>query len=240
MVAKMQIETRYYLLLLSFALVLTGCGRAASPPSVAAPTAPASTSSPPIPFNGAIVPGSYLIPSSEWSVADFTVTFPEGWTVQYGHVYAKHQDEDDEFTFYAVVVDEIYTDSCEGDGVPNEMGPEVDDLVAALREQPGLAASAPVETTLGGYPATRIDLQVEPGLDLEACRLAAFDVLALQVWYSAPADKYFVLGPDSPASVYILEVNGERQVFLTQHRLVTSAEDLAELQAVLDSIHIEA
>ena len=92
------------------------------------------------------------------------------------------------------------------------------------------------QTTLGGYPASRIDLTVPEGLDLKACRLEGN---GLQIWFSHPADDYFVLVPDGTASVYILDVDGQRQVFLTQHRAATSAEDLRELQGVLDSIHIE-
>jgi hypothetical protein len=38
--------------------------------------------------------------------------------------------------------------------------------------------------------------------------------------------------------VYIVDVDGDRQVFLS-YRSATSAEDVRELQAVLDSIHIE-
>ena len=34
--------------------------------------------------------GTYRIPTSAWSVTDFTVTLPEGWAVQYGHVFSKH------------------------------------------------------------------------------------------------------------------------------------------------------
>ena len=46
-----------------------------------------------------IEPGTYLMPSSAWSDADFTVTFPKGWTAQYGHVFGQHPDQDDESGF---------------------------------------------------------------------------------------------------------------------------------------------
>ncbi len=45
---------------------------------------------------------------------------------------------------------------------------------------------------------------------------------------------------DGIASVYVVDVDEQRQVFLTQHRPATSEQDLRELQAILDSIHIEA
>lgn len=180
--------------------------------------------------------GTYLIPASAWSVADFTVTFPAGWTVQYGHVYAQHSDQEDEFGFYAVVVDDIYADACRGEtGSVKPAGASSADLVAALREQPGTEVTEPVATTLGGHPATRVDLTISKSLDLNAC---SFGGAGVQVWYSAPADKYLVLLPEAATTVYILDINGKRQILLTQVGNSASAADRAELQAVLDSIHL--
>ena len=202
--------------------------------SVSGPTTePLPSSEDPIPFE----PGTYRISKSAWSVVDFTVTFPEGWTVQYGHVYSKHPDEGDEFGFYAIALDEIYADACDGsEGELVDVGSSVDDLAAALLQQAASLASQPVDTTLGGYPATRIDLTVPEGFDLKGCNLKR---IGLQIWYSAPADKYLVLLADGVVSVYIVDVGGRREVFLTQNRSATSGEDLRELKAVLDSIHIE-
>lgn len=226
------------LTVLAVLMVLAGCsgdtGARTPPPGPEALRTVEVTSDEPT----SIEPGTYRIPSSAWSVADFTVTFPEGWTVQYGHVFSKNADEVDELALYSVVIDEIYTDACHGDGVTTQVGPEVDDLVAALRRQKGSVVSRPVSTTLAGLPATRVDLSVPRDLELAQCRLAEDGIEAIQVWYAAPADKYLVLWHDSPTSVYILEVEGRRQVFLTQHRSATSDEDRAELQSVLDSIRI--
>jgi hypothetical protein len=181
--------------------------------------------------------GTYRIARSPWSVADFTVTFPEGWTVQYGHVYAAQTDTDAESGFYAVVVDQIYADACEGEnGDLKKFGPGVDDLAAALLEQPGPKATGPVETTLGGYPATRIDFTIPEDLDLTTC---SFGEIGIQIWYSPPADKYFVLLPGANASAYIVDIDGRRQVFLTQSGPGASDADVRELQTVLDSIRIE-
>ena len=220
---------------------LAGCGRdsdASGEPDKPASGAPSATLGS-IPAGDApLEAGTYAIPRSAWSIADLTVTFPAGWNVWYSHIYGKHPDAHDEVSFYAVVVDDIYTDPCRGEGVPVEVGPAVDDLVTALGEQPGLGTSDPVETTLGDHPATRIDLEVPPGLDLTKCRLAGDGVHGLQVWYSEPADKYLVLESDWRASVYVVDVDGERQVFVTQQAPRTSEADLAELQGVLDSIRI--
>jgi hypothetical protein len=69
--------------------------------------------------------------------------------------------------------------------------------------------------------------------------MARYGYSGLQVWHSERSDKYFVLLPGAVASVYVVDVHGERQVFLTQVGNPGSATDRAELQAVLDSIHIE-
>lgn len=188
-----------------------------------------------------IEPGTYLIPSDAWSVTDFTVAFPEGWTVQYGHVFARHGDQANEFGFYGVVVDEIFADACRGEGGASAaVAPGVDALVTALVEQAGGAVkSKPVSTTLGGYPATRVDLRIPQRLDLKRCQMAEYGFSGLQVWFSRPADKYFVLLPGGIARVYVIDVEGERQVFLAQQNDRESAIDRAELDAVLDSIRIE-
>lgn len=185
----------------------------------------------------AIEPGRYRIPKSEWSAADFTVTFPDGWTVQYGHVYHQNDKHGETAEFYAIDLDEVYTDSCHGEGIPRPLGPGVDGLVTALLEQKGTVASEPVETTVGGHPVTRIDVEIPKRLDLADCRLADDGILGLQLWYSAPADKYFVLQPTGVASIYALDVDGDRQVFLTQ-QFSPTPEERAEVRGVLESIRI--
>jgi hypothetical protein len=185
-------------------------------------------------------PGTYDVPSSPWSVAGFTVTFPEGWTVQYGHVFALHGDTADELGFYPVVVDEVFADACRGEGGSTRaIGPGVDSLITALRDQDSGLETEVSETTLGGYPATRIDLRISRRTDLDRCQMAEYGFTGLQVWYSEPADKYFVLLPGAVATAYVLDVDGERQVFLTQVGNPDSKADLVALERVLDSIDIE-
>jgi hypothetical protein len=45
---------------------------------------------------------------------------------------------------------------------------------------------------------------------------------------------------DGTVAIYILDVNGQRQVFYTQHRVGTSANDLSEMQTIVNSIQIDA
>lgn len=226
-------------------VVGAGCGGGgdAAPTQVSTsvtsdPSAGATTELFPYDDEGAPVDaGTYRIPASAWSVADFEVTFGEGWTVQHGHVFHRSSDAY-ELEFYAVVPEEIAADACDGvEGGLMEIGPSVDDFATALLEQPGTQASRPVATTLGGHPATRIDLAIPEGLDLTTC---SFGEVGLQIWYARPADKYFVLLHDNPTSVYIVDVDGQRQVFIAGPLgPMTTKRDARELQAVLDSIRFE-
>ena len=183
-------------------------------------------------------PGGYVMRKSAWAVETFWVTFPKGWAVQYGHVFARHPDQADEFGFYPVVVDEIYADPCQGErGDVVTVGPAVNDLVDALLEQPGTAKRGPVKTRFGNYPAVRIDLSIPPRMLRKDCFIGPGT--GLQIWHSEPTDKYFVLLPDAVARVYVVDVVGWRQVFVAQVSNSTSPDDRAELQTVLDSILIE-
>ena len=205
------------LLVLLTPLLLAGCAESSDTAGEPAPSATSPSAFLSVPEwdpadEGTFAPieaGTYLVPSSAWSVADFTVTFPAGWQVQYGHVFAQHGDRSDEFGFYAVVVDEIFADSCEGEGgATRTVGPGVDDL------------------------------EIPEDVDLDECQMAEYGFAGLQVWYSEPADKYFVLLPGAVARVYVVDVDGRRQVFMAQILDPRSAVDRAELDTVLASIRI--
>ena len=186
--------------------------------------------------NGPVEPGTYHVASSAWSVADVTITIPPGWESEYGAPAAlKHSDQEEELGFYFVTVDAIYSDPCQGEGELIDVGPSVDDMAKALLEQPFTVANEPEDTTLGGLPAEMIELTVPDDLDTAACRMGEL----LQVWYSPPTDKYLVLLGDGTTSVYIVDVKGERQVFITWHRTRTTAADLNEMQTIVESIKID-
>jgi hypothetical protein len=223
---------------LLLAVSLTGCRGTSDAGGSSSTATPSSTFASSPAGDAAIEPGTYLVPRSAGVSVDFTVTFPDGWRAHDSGAYDKHADEPDEIGFQSVVVDKIYADACRGDrGAQTKVGPGADALVSALLEQPGPAKSGPVETTLGGYPATRVDLRVPRRLQSRDCFRGPGT--GVQLWLSEP-DDYLVLGADGLVSVYVVEVNGERQVFTSQYRpAYTSKEDQAELQQILDSIRIE-
>ncbi|HET9259437.1 MAG TPA: hypothetical protein VFP42_04840 [Acidimicrobiia bacterium] len=193
------------------------------------------------PATGPVEPGTYHIPPSAWNLAGVTMTMPEGWETQYGSPGAIKVAGSEEAGFYFVVPDALFSDPCVGTAADpwelKEVGPSVDDLANALLNQPHTVASGPMETSLGGLPAKRIDLTMADDPETATCNI---DLPGnVQIWHSAPVDKFFVLLADATASVYILDVNGERQVFLTQVSAGTRAEDIAEMQTIIDSIRID-
>jgi hypothetical protein len=180
--------------------------------------------------------GTYLVPSDELSSFDYTITFPAGWHARGGNEFGKNADSPGEVSLLPYVVEEIYADACRGDkGSVTAVGPRPQDLVTALLSQPGPVKSTPVQTTLGGHPATRVDLRVPDSLQSTDCFEGPGT--GVQLWLSKPAG-YLVLLPHGTVSVYVVDVNGRRQVFTTQYLPGTSEQDRTQLQQVLDSLHI--
>ena len=205
--------------------------------STSAPVVPptTSTSIPVWPSSGPIEPGTHYLAPSAWSLAGLTLTIPDGWETEHGPPTAiKHSGQDQELAFYFVVVDRLFSDPCQG--IEGErIGPSVDDLVTALADQPLTETSEPVEVMLGGLRATQIDVTIPSDYDATECNAPG----GFQIWYSQPADKYLVALNDGTASIYVFDVNGERQVFYTQQRMGTPVDDINELQAIIESIRID-
>ena len=152
------------------------------------------------------------MPRDAWAVTDYSVKIPAGWAMQHGHLFNKHADTPAEFGFYAVTVDEIFSNPCVLYSPPRTVGPGVDVLVKALSKQPGPVVSDPVETTLGGHRAVRLDLATPKRW--QNCPMLE-DGVGLQIWLSEPADKHLLMTLDGITSVYILDLRSGRQVFVT-------------------------
>jgi hypothetical protein len=245
--------TRCGLALLVAGAAMTGCAGDGEPEGVAVTTTtPTSEPNPVLAIpqtDSPLVAGTYLISAQGrggsdpivWSIVDFTVTLPSGLVGHTGHYVSKNEEVEGAsgYGFYPVLVDEVYADPCLGESGPTAtVGPEPDDLVDALVAQPGTTTTV-THTTIGGYPATRVDLEIADDVDLKSCFLFEFGPPGgLQIWFSEPSDKYLVSMPDLVSSIYVVDINGQRQVFMAGVSSDASDEDLAELQSIVDSIHI--
>jgi hypothetical protein len=107
------------------------------------------------------------------------------------------------------------------------VGPTVDDLVTALVDHPSLDVTSPVDVTLAGYSGKYLDLQVPD--DISAC--AYYSPMNLDV-------HIYAQGPGQRWHMWVLDVDGVRVLVETNDYAGTSAQRLAEEQAMIDSLEI--
>ena len=224
-------------------LPTTNIGPAATPaptPTVAPTPSPSPTPVPSpvaLPTSGAVPAGTYYIADPALTgVSRLTLTVPAGWTV--ADLIAKDAGTPTEVMFTAWVVSDVFQDACKWDEtkIVSLVGMTPDQVVTAMAAQKSRTASSPTSTTIDGYPAQQITLTVAPGLDTSTCTGGN-----LRYWPGA--------GPDFSSgmccnlagnidTIYVLDVNGKRMVIVARHYPGSPPADVAELQALVDSIQI--
>jgi hypothetical protein len=115
------------------------------------------------------------------------------------------------------------TDEDAGADVP--VGPTVDDLVTALVNHPSLDVTDPADVTLAGYSGTYLDLTVPD--DISEC-----------VRYMPMDSHIYAQGPGQRWHMWILDVDGVRVLVETNDYPGTAPEQLAEEQAIIESLVI--
>ena len=168
-------------------------------------------------------------------LAGYTVTMPDGWTGDSGGDLKKNEDTPQGIGVSPWALDDIgiFEEACRGAlGDPGPAPASVAGLVSALRAQKsGPIVSDPIATTLGGLPATRVDLDYPDRMARAHCRVGTGQ---LQVWGT-----YFVFPPNHTASLYLVDVAGGSLLLLVDTADGASVADRAELQSILDSIRFE-
>jgi hypothetical protein len=212
----------------------SGPGGPSTPPT-AAPTA--SQTPPEPPPVGEIPAGTYA-----WTWSDGSAAFdlPAGWTgAPEQTLIHKHPDEAGEislghaFPGTPAALTGVFADACHPDSAAVEIGPSVDDLVTALDDQ--LSTDATItEASVGGLAATRIDLMATPGLDRARCDTGSDGPMF--IWDDAVEGSAFLLAPDYRGRVHVIDVDGERLVFASSIHAAATADDLAELDGIVESI----
>ncbi len=134
------------------------------------------------------------------------------------------------FVWFGTIAN-TYADPCGHLLRTPEVGPTVDDLIAAFADIPNLTSTEPVQTTLGGRPATHIELTVDDELP---CPANSFYLAA-----DEQGIYFFVDGPGQVVRTWVLDLDGTRVVAWAFHFPEATAEGLAEEQAILDSVEFE-
>jgi hypothetical protein len=235
---------------LAFMLALGACTSSAEPADTgeASSVAPSGSDTAPqsIMSSGeemrAVQAGSYFVDADLDPSTPLRVAFEipgEGWSSWIGA--AKFGPNGGHVGVSITTVVNLVTDGCEDHlAADPPVGPSVDDLATALTElAPFEVTSPPADVTIYGYSGKHLAFTV-PEMSFDRC-----DAGDVRSWIT-PMDTaedgdafYGYTGPGYTEEFWILDVEGTRLMISAGTSPGSPPEDLAERQAVLDSIRIE-
>jgi hypothetical protein len=181
----------------------------------------------PIP-TGALEPGTYLLGHG----LNATITVAAGWENldNRGVVKETAAGSTTVVVFWPFPTDlqVVYADPCgwSQSVIEPPVGGSVDDLANALAAQSMRGDPVPTDVTIDGYQGKLLEMHVPSDLDLATCDEGEF-----RSWLGR-----FHQGPGQTDRVYILDVDGERQVLIAHYMPDATEEERAEQQEVIDSI----
>ncbi len=186
-------------------------------------------------WTGRDVPGgTYVI--GEPFPARITMTVPAGWTAfgvtdGLAAICSNSCQQPDRAGLGFWIVQNVYADPCDASGVADPpIGPTVDDLVDALGALPRHEATEPRPETIGGLPATYIELTAEE--ERGDCALPGF-----RAW-TAGSDLR-ESPPGERNRLWILDMDGTRVMVDLAIPPNADADLVAELEGVIASLRIE-
>jgi hypothetical protein len=168
---------------------------------------------------GPLAPGRYALYDSLVT----SVELPAGWEGKPPFVRKVGADGSGLWWGPGVPDAKVFANACQGPKLTTSDG-TVQGLVGTLDAQVGTDATI-TQVTLGGLPATRVDLVRDPA----SCTGGAD---GLHIWSTASGSTS--LEPDARGIVYVLEKHGELAVFIGVDYKAT-VSDTAELEGVIES-----
>ena len=178
--------------------------------------------------------GDYVI--GEPFPARITLTVPAGWTAfgvtdGLAAICSNECEQPERVGLGFWVIDNVYADACDVAGVADPpIGPGVDDLVAALRALPRHTATEPRPATIGGLPATYIELTAD-------AQLGDCDLPGFRAWTTV--SDFRESPPGERDRLWILSVGGTRLMVDLAIPPGAPAAEVEQLEAVIESLRIE-
>ncbi len=164
----------------------------------------------------------------------FLATVPDGWHTIGGWILNRPRSGE-EIPPAAVQfwdVDQVYGHPCQWDGTLVDPGATVDDLAQALVDVPLRNATEPSDMTLDGYSGKYLEWSVPADINFDDCDKGSFESWTGTGWAS---DRY-QQAPGQVDRLWILDIDGSRLVIDAFSMPYATAEDRAELLAVVKSI----
>jgi hypothetical protein len=130
------------------------------------------------------------------------------------------------------LISDVYADSCNWTGTLQPVASR-QLLASGLAAQTGHATTGPTEVTLGGRPASRLELSVPAAFDLATC-----DSSVLRLWPDPGPDENggHRIWPGQTTTVYALEEEGKPWAVFTVTNAGSAPGDIAELETIVSSI----
>lgn len=168
-----------------------------------------------------------------------TFTVPDGWQGRDVNL-----TKDDRISLMTMAVDNLFSDPCSGVLQDPPIGVAPDDLVEALVAMPGLTSTTPQPSSLGGRQGTYLEWELSPDADCSPFDARIFRLGPLVCDAGCGSVGGQDVGVEFATDgvqhrTWVLDAgDGVRLVIDAISRPDATPEDLAELQAVVDSIAI--
>lgn len=193
-------------------------------------------------------PGTYSIDPDIDASSQLRVVYlipAEGWQRWNGAV--KFADDGGHVAITITTITNVVRDGCDDHSWRNPpVGPSVDSLATALADlAPFRLISRPEQVSIYGYPGAYLELTV-PDLPMQDGDAPFKGCVGgyLRSWVAPfdtePGDGFYgYTGPGYVEEFWILDVDGTRLMIAAGRSANSSAEDIAEMREILDSIRIE-
>ena len=219
-------------------------GATQGPPTASpSPSAAAALATPKAaPPNGPVDAGTYRVTEPWFTRSPLTLTLPDGWQREDNVFWGPGPNtyDGDGVGVASWPLSHVFRDSCQwtddlGTDNLRPVGPP-EEVVRALVEQLGHDTSAPTDTTLGGYPATRMELSVPTDFDIATCHNAF-----MRLWPDeGPKMQYGLpIEPGQRFAVYVVDLDGAAQLVIGTRTEHSSAADVAAMEQVIESIRFD-
>jgi hypothetical protein len=183
-------------LAMALALVVAACGGSAAPAAPASPSGPAPSP---------LAPGTYTSVAFKPAV---TFTVPAGWENPDdvpGYLLIRPLgDENNGIHFFAAPTALAQAATCPTSAEPN-VGTSSIQLIAWIRSLKGLRVSTPAMATIGGLPATSLDLSIAAGWTT-SCPFAN-GLPTVPLLFGAPSLRWVIAGAEQ-LRLYFVDVPG--------------------------------
>jgi len=181
---------------------------------------------------GELAAGTYIV--DDPFPVRITFDVPPGWFAEAQGQVELGVASDPGRGISLLIVDNVVVDPCDASRAQLDppVGPSVEDLVNAISNLPGFEATDVIDITLDGFDGKQFEVTAPDGAGL--CQL---DGAGLGTW--STEDRTNGVGPGEVNVLRILDVDGVRLMIAgAYHPADTSADELAELQRIMDSIRL--